>query len=386
MNPQKHIEEQFTQIFGVKPDRLFLSPGRVNLIGEHTDYNGGYVFPCALDFGNYGAARRRDDRTIRLVSGNIDMPCEVDMDNLVYDPAHNWANYPKGVVVEIMKLGHAIGGFDLYVWGDIPNASGLSSSASLELLTAVVINTLYNCNMPMKEMVLLSQRAENQFVGVNCGIMDQYAVGMGKKDHAILLDCQKVEHEYVPLDLGDNLIVIANTNAKRGLADTKYNERRSECDAALALLQKACDVDCLCALDIKTFEAHKHLITDPVILKRATHAVYENARTMEAVAVLNAGDIKKFGQMMNDSHVSLRDLYEVTGDELDALAEAAWQIDGVLGSRMTGAGFGGCTVSIVRKDAVDAFIKAVGAEYTKRTGLEASFYMAGVGDGAGELA
>jgi len=385
MNPQKHIQERFTQVFGAKPDHLFLSPGRVNLIGEHTDYNGGYVFPCALDFGNYGAARRRDDRTIRLVSGNIDLPCQVDMDNLVFDPVHDWANYPKGVVVEILKLGHAIGGFDLYVWGDIPNASGLSSSASLELLTAVVINTLYKCNISMKEMVMLSQRAENQFVGVNCGIMDQYAVGMGKKDHAILLDCQKVQHEYVPLTLGDNLIIISNTNAKRGLADTKYNERRSECDAALALLQRECNVECLCALDIKTFEAHKHLITDPIILKRATHAVYENARTMEAVNVLNAGDIKKFGEMMNDSHVSLRDLYEVTGDELDALAEAAWQVDGVLGSRMTGAGFGGCTVSIVRKDAADSFIELVGAEYTKRTGLTASFYMAGIGDGTREL-
>jgi len=385
MNPQQHIETQFAQAFGVKPDRLFLSPGRVNLIGEHTDYNGGYVFPCALDFGNYGAARRRDDRMIRLASGNTDLTCQVSLDNLVYDPSHSWANYPKGVVVEILKLGHEIGGFDLYVWGDIPNAAGLSSSASLELLTAVVINTLFDCNIPMKEMVLLSQRAENQFVGVNCGIMDQYAVGMGKKDYAILLNCQELKHEYVPLDLGDYVMMIANTNIKRGLADSKYNERRSECDTALALLQKECDVKCLCDLNIETFEAHKHLIADPVLLKRATHAVYENARTVEAVNVLNAGDIKRFGEMMKESHISLRDLYEVTGEELDALAEAAWNVEGVLGSRMTGAGFGGCTVSILHKDAVDLFIESVGAEYAKRTGITASFYMARTGNGAGPL-
>ena len=385
MNPQKHVEEQFIQIYGTKPDRLFLSPGRVNLIGEHTDYNGGYVFPCALDFGNYGAARRREDRIIRLASGNTDRACEVSLDNLAYDPGHSWANYPKGVVVEIMKLGHSIGGFDLYIWGDIPNAAGLSSSASLELLTAVVINTLFDCNIPMKEMVLLSQRAENQYVGVNCGIMDQYAGGMGKKDHAILLNCQELRHEYVPLDLGDHVMMIANTNIKRGLADSKYNGRRSECDAALAILQKECDVKCLCDLDIKTFEAHKHLITEPVLLKRAAHAVYENARTVEAVNVLNAGDIGRFGQMMKDSHVSLRDLYEVTGEELDALAEAAWQVEGVLGSRMTGAGFGGCTVSILHKDAVDLFTQSVGAEYTKRTGITASFYMARTGNGARAL-
>ena len=381
----KHVMEQFIKAFGVEPERFFLSPGRVNLIGEHTDYNGGNVFPCALDFGTYGAARRRNDKTIRLATGNFDQKCEIGLDNLVYDPSHTWANFPKGVVAEIVKLGHSIGGFDLFVWGDIPNGAGLSSSASLELLTAVVVNSLFGCNITTKEMVLLSQRAENQFVGVNCGIMDQYAVGFGKKGHALLLDCNALQHEYVPLDLGGHVIMIANTNSKRGLADTKYNERRGECEAALAILQKKCDVKNLCELDTKIFDAHSHMIKDPALLKRATHAVYENARTIRAVKVLNAGDIKAFGKMMNESHVSLRDLYEVTGDELDALAEAAWQTDGVLGSRMTGAGFGGCTVSIVHKDAAEEFIKSVGAEYTKRTGLTASFYKAGTGDGAGEL-
>ena len=386
MNPQKHVEERFINAFGgEKPERFFYAPGRVNLIGEHTDYNGGCVFPCALDLGTYGAVRKRDDKKIRLATGNFELTCEVNLDNIAYDPDHGWANYPKGVVAEILKLNKPIGGLDLCVWGDIPNGAGLSSSASILLLTAVVINEIFDCGISMKEMVLLSQRAENQFIGVNCGIMDQYTVGFGKRDHALLLDCQAVQHEYVPLDLGENVIVIANTNKQRGLADSKYNERRSECEEALRIIRKECDIKSLCDLNQKTFEAHKHLITDPIILKRASHAVYENARTKKAVKVLNTGDIKSFGKMMNDSHISLRDMYEVTGVELDALVEAAWQVNGVLGSRMTGAGFGGCTVSILHKGSVEAFIKSVGEEYNKRIGLTASFYMAQTGDGAGEM-
>ena len=363
--------------------RKFFAPGRVNLIGEHTDYNGGHVFPCAINFGNYGVVRMRDDRTVRLLSGNVAPACEVDLDS--FQQTHNWSDYPKGVINEFMKLGHSLGGFDFYIWGDIPNSAGLSSSASIELLTAVVLNSLYNCGLSMKEMVLLCQRAENQFVGVNCGIMDQYAVGMGKKDHAFLLNCNELQHEYVPLNLDGHAIIIANTNSKRGLADTKYNERRAECDEALQILQKECDVKFLCEIDIATFEKHKHLITNPVIEKRAAHAIYENARTVEAVKVLNAGDIQKFGAMMNDSHVSLRDLYEVTGTELDALAEAAWKAKGVVGSRMTGAGFGGCTVSIVKEESIDDFIQTVGANYTSRTGLKADFYKTNAGSGACEL-
>ena len=381
MNPRKLIEEQFTKAYGEKPDKFFLAPGRVNLIGEHTDYNGGYVFPCALDFGNYGAARKRSDNLIRLASGNVSQTCDVKLEDIKYDASHGWANYPKGVVDEILKLGHKIGGFDLYIWGNIPNGAGLSSSASIEVLTALVISTLYDCGISAKDMALLSQRAENKFVGVNCGIMDQYAVALGKKNHALLLNCQVPSHEYVPLELGDYLIMVANTNMQRGLADSKYNERRGECETA----EKALGVKHLCDLDIPSFEAKKHLISDPIVLNRASHAVYENARTIEAVKVLNKGDIAAFGKMMNESHISLRDLYEVTGAELDALAESAWQVEGVLGSRMTGAGFGGCTVSIVHKDAVENFKEAVGKEYTKRTGLTASFYMANVGDGAGEI-
>ena len=382
---QKLISEDFTKKFGGKPDALFYSPGRVNLIGEHTDYNGGYVFPCALDFGTYGAIRQRADRIIRLASGNEDLTCETSLDNLTNELAHGWANYPKGVVAEFIKLNCPIEGFDFYVWGDIPNGAGLSSSASLELLTAVALNDLFKCNIPMKEMVLLCQRAENQFVGVNCGIMDQYSVGFGRLGNALLLNCQEITHEYVPLELNNHVFIIANTNKQRGLADSKYNERRSECEAALEILQKACDIKSLCDLNRKTFDAHKHLITDPIIQKRAAHAVYENYRTIKAVKVLNDGELSKFGKLMNESHISLRDLYEVTGPELDVLAEAAWQIDGVLGSRMTGAGFGGCTVSILHKNSVEDFVNSVGAEYSKRTGLTASFYMAQTGNGAERL-
>ena len=384
-DPLKHIEEGFAKAFAVKAERFFMAPGRVNLIGEHTDYNGGYVFPCALDFGTYAAVRKRDDRKIRLASGNTNLRCEVSLEGLVYDTAHDWGNYPKGVVAEILKLGHKIGGFDLYVWGNIPNGAGLSSSASLEVLTATVIDSIFGCGIPKKEIALLSQRAENHFVGVNCGIMDQYSITFGKEDQAMLLDCQNLNHEYVPLKLGEHVIIIANTNKQRGLADSKYNERRSECEAALALLRAECDIVSLCELSPEKFEQHKHLILDPVMAKRATHAVYENARTLEAVKVLNQGDLMNFGKMMDASHKSLRDLYEVTGPELDALVDAAWDTEGVIGSRMTGAGFGGCTVSIVRKDGVENFYKEVEKGYKERTGLAPSFYMAGIGGGAGEI-
>ena len=385
MEPQKHVKEQFSKTYQLEADRFFVAPGRVNLIGEHIDYNGGYVFPCALDYGTYGAIKLRGDRTVRLASGNFAGITQVDIDSFSYDPAHDWANYPLGVIAEILKLGHKIGGFDLYVWGDIPSGAGLSSSASIEVLTAFAVNSLFDCGLTLKDIALLSQRAENQFVGVNCGVMDQYAVSLGKAGHAMLLDCAGPSHEYVPLDLGDYKVIIANTNKKRGLTDSKYNERRSECEAALAILQQECDINNLCDLKPKAFEAHKHLLTDPVLLKRAKHVVYENARTIEAVNVLNSGDIKRFGEMMNDSHESLSKLYEVTGKELEALADAAQKAEGVLGSRMTGAGFGGCTVSIVHKNSAQSFMKTVGREYTERIGLEASFYLTQTGDGVGEL-
>ena len=385
--PINNLKQKFLETFGgdSKGIRIFYAPGRVNLIGEHTDYNGGHVFPCAINYGTYGVARKRDDNTIRLVSGNMDLPVTVDVNEIKNDPLHDWANYPKGVVAEIMKLGYTISGFDLYIWGDIPNGSGLSSSASIEMLTAVTLNGLFDLKLPMKEMVLLSQRAENQFVGVQCGIMDQYAVGMGKKDHAIMIDCLNLEHEYVPFDLGSYKMIITNTNKKHALMDSKYHERQKECNEALKLLQQACDIEHLCNLNPETYMDHADLIKDPIIRNRATHVIQENARVFAAVFALNGGDLGLFGELMNNSHTSLRDLYEVTGDELDTLAEAAWKLDSVLGSRMTGAGFGGCTVSIVEDIAIDHFMEFVGNEYSAKTGLTADFYVAETGLGAREI-
>ncbi|MCL1988949.1 MAG: galactokinase [Firmicutes bacterium] len=383
---KNYINEHFTKVFDNPAEKFFFSPGRVNLIGEHTDYNGGHAFPCALSFGTYSGVRKRDDNKIRLISGNFSITCEINVDeNIQYKESHNWANYPKGVILEMLKLGCKIGGFDLYIWGDIPSGAGLSSSASVEMLTATTINELFDCKISTKELVLLSRRAENNFVGVNCGVMDQYAVGFGKPEHAILLDCQAISHENVPLILGDYIIIITNTNNSRSLATSEYNQRHSECESALKILQAACNVEFLCALDVPTFEQHKHLIKDEILLNRATHVVYENARTIKAVDLLNAGDLASFGKLMTESHISLRDLYEVTGNHLDTLAEAAWQVSGVLGSRMTGAGFGGCTVSLVHKNNVDNFQNTVAKIYQKATGLEPSFYVAKVGSGAVEI-
>jgi len=384
----KHeIQQAFLELYGGGEMMTFHAPGRVNLIGEHTDYNGGYVFPCALNFGTYGIVRKRADNVLNFASTNFDLRVSVGLENLTVDKAHGWANYMKCVVAEFVKLGHAgkLGGLDILISGSIPNGSGLSSSASIELLMSVILNECFGCGLSMLDMVLLSQRAEHA-VGVKCGIMDQYAVGMGKKDHAILLNCQKLEHQYVPLVLSGCKIIIANTNKKRGesnsLADSKYNERRGECEQAVAYLKAKLDITCLGDVSAEMFEANKHLIPNETIIKRAAHVVYENDRALRAVEMLKANNLAEFGRLMIQSHDSLRDLYEVTGEELDALMEAANAVDGTLGSRMTGAGFGGCTVSIVRNDAVGRFIEQVGTEYTRRTGLTADFYIAESGDGA----
>lgn len=384
---QGQMVEKFIEIYGGDESNVkkYFAPGRVNLIGEHIDYNGGYVFPCALDFGTYAVARKRDDHTVRFATLNFELRVEIDVNEIAYIKEHDWTNYPKGVMKMFMDKGHKIGGFDVLYYGNIPNGSGLSSSASLEVLTAVIVNDLYKCGEDMIEMVKMSQKAENTFNGVNCGIMDQFAVGMGKKDHAILLDCETLKYDYAPLVLNGYKIVIGNTKKRRGLADSKYNERRAECEYALECLQKELRINNLCDLDEATFEANKHLVDKEVPRNRAKHAVAENVRVTKAVEALKAGDIATFGELMNASHVSLRDLYEVTGVELDTMVEEAWKIDGTVGARMTGAGFGGCTVSIVREDAVDRFIEEVGAKYEERTGLKPEFYVANVGNGAGLL-
>ncbi len=382
------LKQDFMNRFGGEEGVFaFFAPGRVNLIGEHTDYNGGHVFPCALSFGTYAVAQRRKDTKIRLFSKNFESfgNIEVDINSLIYDPANDWANYPIGMVKTFRDTGYCIeSGFDVMYYGNIPNGAGLSSSASIELVTSVLLKSLFDLDMEMLEMVQLSQRTENQFVGVNCGIMDQFASGMGKKDHAMLLDTNTLKYEYVPFEAEGITIVIANTNKRRSLAGSKYNERRSQCENALEALQKELDVSSLGDLSEERFEAYKHLIGSEIEQRRAKHAVYENQRTLKAVKALNAGDTQLFGELMNASHISLRDDYEVTGIELDTLVEAAWE-NGAIGSRMTGAGFGGCTVSLVREDQVEGFIESVGKVYEDKIGYKADFYVVAIGDGARQI-
>jgi len=384
-------QQAFRALYGESGEvRTYHSPGRVNLIGEHTDYNGGYVFPCALSFGTYGVARKRADRVINFASTDQELRISTSLDGLAFDKEHGWTNYLKGVVMEFQKLGYddKLSGLDILISGNIPSGSGLSSSASIELLMSVILNDCFECGVSMLDMVMLSQRAEHA-VGIKCGIMDQYAVGMGKKDNAIMLNCRTIEHTYVPLILDGCKVVIANTNKKRGatnsLADSKYNERRGECEQAVEYLKKKLDITCLGEVSAADFEANKNLIPNEIVAMRAAHVVQENDRVLQAVDMLKKRDLEGFGKLMIASHESLRDLYEVTGEELDALMEAACAVDGTLGSRMTGAGFGGCTVSIVRDEAVGRFIEQVGRQYARHTGLTADFYIADSGDGAARV-
>ena len=382
------LYDKFKELFGYEAESKFFSPGRVNLIGEHTDYNGGHVFPCAIHKGTYALVKKRDDKKFRMYSENFENLGIIEflLDNLVNEKKHKWVNYPKGVVKMFIEAGYKIdSGFDVLFYGNIPNGSGLSSSASIEIVTSIILKDLYNLDIDMVEMVKLSQKAENQFIGVNSGIMDQFAVGMGKKDNAILLDCNTLKYSYAPVILKDEVLVIGNTNKKRGLADSKYNERRAECEEALKDLQKELDIQSLGELSIEEFNKSEKLIKNEINRKRAKHAVYENQRTIKAQKELMEGNLKEFGRLMNESHVSLRDDYEVTGIELDTMVEIAWNQEGVIGSRMTGAGFGGCTISIVKKNAVDKFIANVGKEYKERVGLNADFYIVNIIDGAKKL-
>ena len=382
------LYNKFKNLFGYEAESKFFAPGRVNLIGEHTDYNGGHVFPCAIHKGTYALVKKRDDKKFRMYSENFENLGIIEflLDNLVNEKEHKWVNYPKGVVKMFIEAGYKIeSGFDVLFYGNIPNGSGLSSSASIEIVTSIILKDLYNLDIDMVEMVKLSQKAENQFIGVNSGIMDQFAVGMGKKDNAILLDCNTLKYSYAPVILKDEVLVIGNTNKKRGLADSKYNERRAECEEALKDLQKELDIQSLGELSIEEFNKSEKLIKNEINRKRAKHAVYENQRTIKAQKELMEENLEEFGRLMNESHVSLRDDYEVTGIELDTMVEIAWNQEGVIGSRMTGAGFGGCTISIVKKDAVDKFIENVGKEYKEKVGLDADFYVVNISDGAKKL-
>jgi galactokinase len=384
------LNKRFEEIFSTEGNnelRSFFSPGRINLIGEHTDYNGGHVFPCAITYGTYGIARNRQDRLVRMYSLNFEDKgiIEFSLEDLSYDKNHNWANYPKGMFRYLKEAGWKISyGLDILIYGNIPNGAGLSSSASLEMLTGVMIEKMFSLSIDRIDLVKLGKKVENEFIGVNSGIMDQFAVGMGRENCGILLDCNTLEYQYAPLHLEGYKIIIMNTNKRRELSDSKYNERRSECETALSILQKSKDVHSLGELTEEEFENLKHLINNDVLLKRARHAVTENQRTLKALKALKKGDLQEFGLLMNASHVSLRYDYEVTGIELDTLVEAAWKYDGTIGARMTGAGFGGCAIAIVKEDCVDGFISDVGKEYEAKIGYAADFYAASIGDGAKE--
>lgn len=382
---KEELLRKFAEVFGDNQGvKLYFAPGRVNLIGEHTDYNGGHVFPCALTIGTYGAARRREDNRLRFYSMNFEEEgvIESSLEELYPGKDKDWTAYPKGVMWAFLQKGlNPLSGMDILLNGNIPNGSGLSSSASVEVLTGVILRDLFGFQVSNQELALIGQFSENQYNKVNCGIMDQFAVAMGKANHAIFLDTADLSYEYAPIFLENAKIIIACSNKKRGLGDSKYNERRSECEAALKELKKEVDIDSLGDLDEESFEKYQWAIGDEVRRRRARHAVYENQRTIHAVEALKKKDIKLFGELMNASHVSLRDDYEVTGIELDTLVEEAWKLDGVIGSRMTGAGFGGCTVSIVKEEAVDAFIRQVGEAYREKIGYNADFYVVEIGDG-----
>ena len=386
---KEKIYKRFQEIFGAEGEiDVYFAPGRVNLIGEHTDYNGGHVFPCALTIGTYGAVRKRNDNKLRFYSMNFEHlnVIESSLDDLTPRKNAGWTNYPKGVMWALREKGYEIPcGIDLMLFGNIPNGSGLSSSASVEVLTGYILNDLFDLGISNQDLALLGQFSENNFNGVNCGIMDQFAIAMGKKDHAIFLDTADLSFEYAPIKLEGAKIVISCSNKKRGLGDSKYNERRAECEKALEEIQQKVKVDSLGDLSEEQFEEVKDAIKDATRQKRAKHAVYENQRTIKAVQALKANDIELFGKLMNASHVSLRDDYEVTGIELDTLVEEAWKVDGVIGSRMTGAGFGGCTVSIVKDDAVDTFIEKVSTAYKAAIGYAADFYVVQIGDGPAKL-
>ena len=382
---KEKILAKFEEVFGsCEGAKAYFAPGRVNLIGEHTDYNGGHVFPCALTIGTYGVARKREDNKLRFYSMNFERlgVIESSLDDLKPYKEANWTNYPKGVMWAFEKRGMKLPcGMDLLLNGNIPNGSGLSSSASLEVLTGYILRDFFGFDVTNQDLALIGQYSENNFNGVNCGIMDQFAIAMGKKNNAIFLDTADLSYEYAPIQLENAKIVIASSNKKRGLGDSKYNERRSECETALAELQKVVDIKSLGELSEEAFETHKDAIKSEVRQRRAKHAVYENQRTIKAVEALKNNDVALFGQLMNASHISLRDDYEVTGKELDTLVEEAWKIDGCIGSRMTGAGFGGCTVSIVKDDAIDHFIDSVGKAYKEKIGYAADFYVVEIGDG-----
>lgn len=383
----EELKKKFISLYGEnsKDIYVYFAPGRVNLIGEHTDYNGGYVFPCALSFGTFLLARKSSEQKVKFATTNFDHRDTIMLNEPFEKNGNAWTNYPLGVINELSKQGMEIEGMEMLYSGDIPNGAGLSSSASIEMVTVTALNDLFAFKIEKMDLVKIGQNAENNFVGVNCGIMDQFASGMGAENHALFLNCETLEYQRVPLVLDGIKIVITNTNLRRGLAESKYNERRSECEKAVEEISKVKPIPNLSRLSMDEFNTLSDNIANEVVKRRAQHVISENDRTLRAITALNEGDIKEFGKLMNESHDSLRDDYEVTGKELDTLVEEARNVSGTIGSRMTGAGFGGCTVSLVKEDSIDDFIQTVGKNYEKRIGLKADFYIAEVGDGAKKI-
>lgn len=384
---RQSLLDSFNEQFGYEGERVFFSPGRINLIGEHTDYNGGKVFPCAITMGTYGVVKPRADKEVHAYSGNFPEVGMImfDIRNLEFKKEDNWTNYVKGMMKYIQeKTGELAHGFDLYVYGTIPNGASLSSSASLELLIGVMVRELFDLKISQLELVKSGMRTENEFLGLNSGILDQFAIGMAKKGNALLLDTNTLEYEQIPVDLPNHKIIIMNSMTRRELVDSEYNTRRRQCEEALSELQTVIDVSSLGELTEEEFEAHKDAISDETLMRRARHAVYESVRTERAAVALKANDLNTFGKYMNDSHVSLRDDYEVTVKETDLLASLAWEQEGTIGARMTGGGFGGCCIAIVENDKVHEFISKVGETFKKEIGRAAEFYIAETEDGTME--
>ncbi|MFT8413793.1 MAG: galactokinase [Oenococcus oeni] len=382
------LSKEFKEQFKKTAEKVFFSPGRINLIGEHTDYNGGNVFPCAISIGTFGVYGSRDDQTIRMYSANIPDQGVISfqLNDLEYHKEDGWTNYLRGVLASLVSRDYKINhGFDLFIHGNLPDGAGLSSSASIELLMGTILKNVFSLDVSQLDLVKIGQEVENKYIGVNSGIMDQFAVGMGRAEQAILLDTNTMKYEYAPVKLGDNVIVIMSTNKRRELQDSKYNERRSQCEEALKRLQTKLAIKSLGDLSIEAFDQASYLINDDILIRRARHAVFENQRTLRAFDALKNNDLTTFGQLVDASHVSLHFDYEVTGKELDTLVEAAWKQPGVLGARMIGAGFGGCAIAIVGKDYVDDFKTKVGKSYQEKIGYPADFYIAKISDGPKEI-
>lgn len=376
------LKNNFINLYGIGDTNLFFSPSRINIIGEHIDYNGGMVMPCAILLGTYGVVRKRNDDIINFSSENFELKVKTSIEDLKYDKEHGWANYAKGVILQIIEAGYTSKGMDILVSGNIPNGAGLSSSASLEMLIGEMVNSLFNDGKIERiELVKLCQKAENEFVGVMCGIMDQFAIGMGKKNKSMYLNCDTLQYEYIDFNLKDYTLIIMNTNKRRELNESKYNERRSECEEALKIIKEYINVDNLCNLSIEEFQKYSTYIKNETIRKRAEHVIYENFRVQKSCDALKNGKIEELGVLLKESQKSLKYLYEVTGMELDTIVETANNMEYCAGARMTGAGFGGCAIALVKENKVNEFIKDVSLVYREKIGYDADFYITGIGDG-----